>query len=244
MKDNKLDKKDKIEKISLGRFMISADMAAASCLPQAAGAAAAAHDSGDAAVMCGLPDGSLAFILSDGMGQGMKAAAESRTAIRRLRKALREGTPATAAIRELNRYMIRRSGSDENFATIDLTIINKQTGRCHFYKMGAATSFLVRDGHVKRIQRAALPIGIISQAGPAHISLKLRPGDILAMVSDGITEADRSDMAACWLEQMLSSEETEQMGPRILAENIAAKALARSSRTNADDCTVVIAKIL
>ena len=62
----------------------------------------------------------------------MKAAAESRTAIRRLRKALREGTPATAAIRERNRYMIRRSGSDENFATIDLTIINKQTGRCHF----------------------------------------------------------------------------------------------------------------
>ena len=52
MKDNKLDKKDKIEKISLGRFMISADMAAASCLPQAAvTAAAAAHDSGDAAVM-------------------------------------------------------------------------------------------------------------------------------------------------------------------------------------------------
>ena len=51
-------------------------------------------------------------------------------------------------------------------------------------------------------------------------------------------------MAACWLEQMLSSEETEQTGPRILAEKIAAKALARSSRTNADDCTVVIAKIL
>ena len=54
MKDNKIDKKDKIEKISLGRFMISADMAAASCLPQAAGSSAAAHDSGDAAVMLSL----------------------------------------------------------------------------------------------------------------------------------------------------------------------------------------------
>ena len=63
MKDNKLDKKDKIEKISLGRFMISADMAAASCLPQAAGAAAAAQDPGAAAVKCGLPAGSRAFNL-------------------------------------------------------------------------------------------------------------------------------------------------------------------------------------
>ncbi|MFR2965352.1 MAG: hypothetical protein ACLTK0_02530 [Anaerovoracaceae bacterium] len=36
------------------------------------------ENSGDAAVSCRLPDGSLAFILSDGMGKGMKAAAEVR----------------------------------------------------------------------------------------------------------------------------------------------------------------------
>ena len=63
-----------IEKIRKGRVISSA----------------AAGDSGDAAVACRLPDGSLAFILSDGMGKGMKAAAESRIVINRLRKLLKE----------------------------------------------------------------------------------------------------------------------------------------------------------
>ena len=40
--------------------------------------AAAAGISGDAAASCGLPGGSRALILSDGMGKGIKAAAGSR----------------------------------------------------------------------------------------------------------------------------------------------------------------------
>lgn len=229
--------------------MVSAATAAATSMDLEAAqdrrhASAAPGDSGDAAVACRLPSGSLAFILSDGMGKGMKAAAESRLAIRRLRKALKAGRPAAEAIKDLNRYMISHSGRSETFATIDLTIIDKDTGNCHLYKMGAAATFLVRKGTVRRIQKAALPIGILSQAKPAHVSLKLRPGDILAMVSDGITEADRSDMSACWLENLLVSEETEQAGPRVLAEKIAQKAVSRSSYMQADDCTVVIVKIL
>ncbi len=124
---------DKIEKISRGRFMIAA-------------AAAAAAGSGDAAVCCGLPDGSLAFILSDGMGKGMKAAAESRVVISRLRKMLKSGEEPSAAIKSLNRYMVDKSGDEEIFATVDLTIIDKKSGRARFYKMGAATSFVVRGG--------------------------------------------------------------------------------------------------
>ena len=103
-------------------------------------AASAAGDSGDAAVSCGLPDGSLAFILSDGMGRGMKAAAESGTAIRRLRKMLRDGVDANRAIRELNRYMVNKSGEDENFATIDMTVIDKSTGKIAGFLNGLSTN--------------------------------------------------------------------------------------------------------
>lgn len=71
---------DRIEKISKGRFMISAAAA-----------------SGDAAVCCELPGGSIAFILSDGMGKGDRAAEESRIVITRLRKMLKDGAKAAAA---------------------------------------------------------------------------------------------------------------------------------------------------
>ena len=41
--------------------------------------------SGDTALFTHLPDGSMAFILSDGMGKGFKAAEESRLVSERLR---------------------------------------------------------------------------------------------------------------------------------------------------------------
>ena len=50
---------------------------------------AAAEAGGDTALSCGLPDGSLAFILSDGMGKGAKAADESRMVTFRLKELLK-----------------------------------------------------------------------------------------------------------------------------------------------------------
>ena len=91
-----------------------------------------------------LPDGSLAFILSDGMGKGMKAAAESQAVISKLRKLLKEGVSVARAIKEVNISMIEQSGREYSFATLDLTIIDQKTGRAKFYKMGAALSFMLR----------------------------------------------------------------------------------------------------
>lgn len=222
---------DKIEKISRGRFMIAA-------------AAAAAAGSGDAAVCCGLPDGSLAFILSDGMGKGMKAAAESKVVISRLRKMLKSGEEPSAAIKSLNRYMVDKSGDEEIFATVDLTIIDKKSGRARFYKMGAATSFVVRGGKVQRIEQAALPVGIVTGIRLCYISVKLNPGDIIVMVSDGVTEADRRDLSARWLEQLLrETAKKENIGPKILSEEIAAAAKDKYGGREIDDLTAVVAMI-
>ena len=88
------------------------------------------------------------------MGKGIKAAAGSRLVVSRLRRNLREGMPAPAAIREVNRYMIAQDGSEE-FATVDMAIIDPASCRASFYKMGAATSYLVRRGKVRLIEKEA-----------------------------------------------------------------------------------------
>lgn len=228
-------KSGKIEKVIKGRFMISA---AASSLAEPAAA-----DSGDAAVCCGLPDGSLAFILSDGMGKGIKAAAESQRVINRLRKMLKAGVPVARAIKLLNRYMVEKSDGDENFATVDLTIIDKSTGKAKFYKMGAATSYIVRNGNVRRVQRPALPVGIVSTVRLSHISVELDPGDTVIMVSDGITEADRKDLAGRWLENFLEENCHAERGPRAIAESIASAAKSKYGMRERDDLTAVVAII-
>ena len=156
--------------------------------------AAAEEISGDTAISSGLPDGSLALILSDGMGKGIRAAALSRAATSRLRKNLKGGMAPAHAIKEVNTFMVSHAKA-ENFATLDLLIIDRNTRKAKFYKMGAASSFVLRDGKVRMFEQAALPVGIIPEIRLTHVALQLRPGDIVLMVSDGITEAGRVPVA-------------------------------------------------
>lgn len=245
-------------------------------------AAAAAGISGDAAVSCGLPGGSRALILSDGMGKGIKAAAGSRLVTTRLRRNLKAGMPVAAAIKEVNGYMIEqaegaapkkcdnsaaditadaveapspenpndRGPTSEEFATVDLTVIDRKSRRARFYKMGAATSFIMRQGRVRRIRGAALPVGIIPKLRLTHISAVLREGDLIIMVSDGITDADRNDPEACWLCRYLSetvySEDFDigRMSARQIASEILSEAKKRYGGREADDLTVAAALIV
>ena len=257
-------------------------------------AAAAAGISGDAAASCGLPGGSRALILSDGMGKGIKAAAGSRLVVTRLRKNLKAGMPVAKAIKEVNRYMIEQAeaaslkspggtdfangqtGSaveqvnptpgqggtdfaagqcssdcaDEDFATVDLTVIDRQSCRARFYKMGAATSFIMRQGRVRKIKGAALPVGIIPRLRLTHISAVLKEGDLIVMVSDGITDADRQDPEACWLCDYLSQNiyrdnfDAGRLSARQIAADILTEAETRYGGRERDDLTVAAALIV
>ncbi len=204
--------------------------------------AAAAGASGDAAGACRLPDGSLAFILSDGMGKGMKAAAESGAAVSRLRKLLKAGVPVDAAIKAVNRELLKASGSDYSFATLDLAVIDRESGRARFYKLGAALSFVIRRGRVRRIASPALPVGIVPSLALTHVTAALAPGDVIVMVSDGVTEADRSDLSARWLEDFLRLH-AASTGPRVLAGRIVEEAAARYRGREADDLSAMVIMI-
>ena len=260
--------------------------------------AAAEEISGDTAISSGLPDGSLALILSDGRGKGIRAAAESRAVARRLRKNLKSGMRPAFAIKEVNRYMLAceeaqakcddmrncrpkaredgqkcrpaiqecekkpeplqqaraarcssaAAGEAECFATVDLLIIDRNAAKAKFYKMGAASSFLLRNGKVKKFEQAALPIGIIPEIRLNHIAVRLKAGDIVVMVSDGVTEADCADGSdGAWLHELLESRtaaELAHLSARRLASEILDEAVLQYADRERDDLTVAVVKIL
>lgn len=254
------------------------DIAEAGSLRLSVGYATAAAEeiSGDTAISSGLPDGSLALILSDGMGKGIRAAAESRAVARRLRKNLKSGMKPAFAIKEVNRYMLdceealhqagparcsgAAAGEAECFATVDLLIIDRNAAKAKFYKMGAASSFLLRNGKVKKFEQAALPIGIIPEIRLNHIAVRLKAGDIVVMVSDGITEAARVDgelrlagsncadgSDGAWLHELLESRtaaELVHLSARRLAGEILDETVLRYADRERDDLTVAVVKIL
>ena len=183
--------------------------------------------------------------------------------MRRLRGNLKKGMSPARAIKDVNCFMIK----PDSFATMDLALLDWARGQAKFYKMGAASSFLIRGSHVRRIDQAALPIGIIPTLKLTHRSATLALGDIIVMVSDGITEADKDDDEAQWLQEILAhvvpqsregaAQQSKEQGapqsregaaqqnlaPRRLAQQILAEAQQRYGCRENDDLTVLVALV-
>ena len=87
------------------------------------------------------------------------------------------------------------------------------------------------------IEAPSLPLGILRNVGAAQRDLLLKPGDIVLLVSDGVTAGDCG-----WLSDELLAWSTNNMDD--LAAHIAALAKLRSDELTKDDVTVVAAKVL
>ena len=196
-------------------------------------------ESGDSVLTCNLPGGKLAIILSDGMGKGTSAKYESQAVVKELRKLLKKGVQPSRAIKIVNKRLV---GTEESFATVDLTIIDKCTGIASLYKMGATTSFLLRNKKVKKLEQEALPVGMIKRVKASQLKIKLHQGDTFVVVSDGITEADKKDLEAKWLEEYLK-EASNTIGPKVMANEIADIAQSKYRNREKDDITVIVIQI-
>ncbi len=210
---------------------------------------------GDTVFSCRLPDGSRAVILSDGMGHGREAAAESRAAAGLLRRLLKQGMPSARAIKEVNRSLLQKSSQREIYATVDLAVIGQTDRRAKFYKMGAAPSYIIRGRRIRRISQPALPVGILQEIRLTHVSARLSAGDIIVMMSDGICDSgwrcpdgwqcpDETDWVESFLNDLmgavLENSSKTMPGPRQMAAMLLGEARRRNRGAEMDDATVAV----
>ena len=83
----------------------------------------------------------------------------------------------------LNQMLISKDG--ESFTTLDMVEIDLYEMRASFIKAGAAPSYIYRDGKVYKINSNTPPAGIIDELGAEETRIKLCPGDLVLLVSDG-----------------------------------------------------------
>ncbi|HBI56487.1 MAG TPA: hypothetical protein DDY38_06645 [Firmicutes bacterium] len=177
-----------------------------------------------------------AYLLSDGMGKGNRARAESDQALCLARDMLEAGFSAETAIKAINSLLVLRG--NERFATLDLAVIDVARGQIDIYKTGAAPSFLKSGGEVELISGAGLPIGIVPGIEPRQAVRAIREGDCLVMVSDGMV--DGQDRDEDWLANQL-----KLMG-NIAAPAMAKQLLNRADRAGSnfsDDATVIVVRV-
>lgn len=177
--------------------------------------------------------GKFIILLSDGMGTGTAAALGSALSVEVLTGLLREGIDFSSALSLTNTAVMVNSG-DESLATIDIACIDTYTGKADFYKAGAAATLVRHGRRISKLDRVALPIGILQDVEFSHSSAKLDKGDIILMSSDGIWIGDELRIA-----KQLSYFKGDSMDD--LAERIAVT--AKVSSKISDDITVIAARI-
>ena len=133
--------------------------------------------------------GGYVAVLSDGMGQGTRAAVDSTLAVALFTKLCKAGVQFHSALRLVNAALMLKS-AEESLATLDVLRIDLYSGKAEFYKAGAAKSLLLRGNACREIKRASLPAGILKEARFAVAEGKLLDGDIAVLASDGAFDAD------------------------------------------------------
>lgn len=197
--------------------------------------------SGDNYSMMELKDGKFFMILSDGMGSGPRAAMESGMALNLLERFLIAGYDQNTALEAVNSLLLIKS-DDENYATVDMIIINQYNGEVEFLKVGAVSTFIKYKDHVDIIKNSSLPAGILDKIDVEFNRRKIGDGDFVVMITDGVLEANDKDLdKEKWLGDMIYNIDTRN--PKKMADIIMENCLQKSKGQRTDDMTVLVAKL-
>lgn len=96
--------------------------------------------------------------VSDGMGSGKQAQAESTLVVDLLEKLLEAGFSRESALKLMNSAMVISAG-EESYSTVDFATIDMYTGELELAKTGAAPSFIKSGKKVSVIENESLPAG-------------------------------------------------------------------------------------
>lgn len=194
--------------------------------------------SGDRGTYFKTDAGVLCVILSDGMGTGEDAAAESVEAVEILERFLRSGVEPATAMKILNSVMLLRNGDEWGFATVDLMCVDLFTGETSFYKYGAAPSYVRTGKSVRRVTGESLAAGLMSGEGaaPDVVRMRLKPGSVAVIASDGVITGDDD----AWLREQLRDEPGDK-DMRSLAREVLRKAADEYGA--GDDMTVLAVRV-
>lgn len=193
--------------------------------------------SGDSLSTFRTAGGQLCLLLCDGMGSGEAARRESAMALRLLERFLHAGIAPQVALQTLNQALALPTEGQAGFTTVDLLYMEPGTGQAVLYKYGAAPTYLLQNGRVRRITCCGLPAGLNAHStAPEETRLYLQEGSLLVMVTDGLSSGGMDDL---WLQDLLAR--WEGTDPQALATWI----LAESRRYGGleDDCGVVVLSV-
>lgn len=144
---------------------------------------------GDSLALFENSEGRFFAVLSDGMGAGRDAALMSELATGFVKNMLTFGGMNREILAMLNSFLQNRydSSANECSATLDLMEFDEVSGRATFFKCGAAPTYVYRNDSLFKLRSRTMPLGILSETDARVLDFELNDGDVVVMMSDGVT---------------------------------------------------------
>lgn len=195
-----------------------------------------AYVSGDNFSILELENGNFLMGLSDGMGSGSTACKESEMVLDLVEKFLEAGFSMETAIRMMNSAMVMK-GEEDLFSTVDLCNIDLYNGKASLFKIGAAATFLKRDGEVSCYSSKSLPVGVGNNPEIEREELSLKNGDFVVMVTDGVLEYLHVPKPEETMQEIIESIDCRH--PGVLVKKIMERVLLFTGGKVQDDMTIL-----
>jgi len=135
-------------------------------------------------------DGTLLFLVGDVTGKGMGAALLMSSFLASAR-VLYDACDDVADLATRLGSIMFRTTDPMHFVTGVVGALDPPTGRLRYVNAGHPSMALVAGGELQKLESTGIPFGVLPAFPYAASEVELRPGALLAIVSDGIPEADR-----------------------------------------------------
>jgi serine phosphatase RsbU (regulator of sigma subunit) len=219
--------------------------------PKLAGVELAGHNAasrtvgGDYYDFLPYPDGRVAVVLGDVAGKGMSAALLMSNLQARVQILAEEVTDLAGLMHRLDQSIAAHS-PDNRFITMFFGLIDPKNGTVNYCNAGHNPPLLIRaGGDVERLAAMGTVLGIMPEIGYLEESRELRPGDLLAVYSDGVTEAEHPEHGE-WGEERLAELLIARKGePAERIVDCVTEAVREWTldAPPADDITIVVARV-
>lgn len=137
-------------------------------------------------------DGQLVFMVGDVTGKGMGAALLMSSFLASAR-VMYDSCPDPGELSRRLAVMVNRSADRARFVTGFVGCLDPATGTLHYVNAGHPWPMLVGGGVLRELESNGVPFGVVAGFPYSAATAELAPGEVFALFTDGISEAQRGE---------------------------------------------------
>lgn len=191
--------------------------------------------SGDSHSLLRLSKNKYLVALCDGMGSGEEANRTSALTIGLIENFYKAGFDNELIISSINKLL--SLNNQENYATLDLCLLDLDSQEVDFIKIGAPFSVIKHETVIEKIEGGALPVGVLDNVKPYSYQTAIDTKSMIVMMTDGVTDAfgDVDEF-----NEFLKG--IDSINPQTIAQTVIDEAVRRTDNVNKDDMTILVVR--